>query len=629
MCGIAGIVGFRDDSLVEKMTDILAHRGPDDRGFHFEDHVSLGHRRLAIIDLKTGHQPMSNEDGSIWITYNGEIYNYLELRETLSSHGHIFKSSSDTEVIIHAYEQYGADCVKHFNGEFAFAIWDSNKKRIILARDRLGIRHLYYTNDGERLLFSSEIKSLLLYPNFKKEIDWKAIDYYLTFRFIPHEMCIFKNIKKLPPATVLIYENKGFSQYSYWHLPYPENSTKSDNQYYEEFYNLLDDAVQIRLRSDVPIGAYLSGGIDSSAISYLASKNLKNPLDTFLMTFNSDIDETTESNRVANFIGSNHHTLQIKPSDIELLSKIIWHFDEPIGDPIVIPLYLLAQATKKNVKVVLTGEGADEIMAGYIHYWMLKKLDNYNRTVPSWVTNYLVKPLINAIPHSQLNRFFPYPAALGTKGKQKLLDLLDETGRTETFITIASLFSLEEKKKLYHPDFFQHLQDHDLPKEVEERVSLENSSDFLNRLWRFDSSRWLPDNQMFKQDRAMMAFGLEGRMPFLDHRVVEHAFKIPQSFNLHNSQNKNLLRMSFNGKLPNEIVNRKKQAFYIPVEKCISGINQFMEDQLTSQKFIERGLFNVGYVNKLLKETDNSALLSYKQLMALVILENWFQIYVD
>ncbi len=632
MCGIAGFTGFRDNKLIRKMTEILAHRGPDESGYYLDDEASLGHRRLSIIDLETGRQPIHNEDKTLWIVFNGEIYNYLELREELLRLGHRFYTRSDTEVVVHSYEEWGRDCLKRFNGEFAFALWDKRKKELFLARDRLGIRPLYYTLLNGKLLFASEIKSILQHPEFKVELNFQAIDAYLTLRFIPRELSIFKGIEKLAPASYLVFKNGQAFTGKYWEIMPEINSGKSLSDYLEGFYDLLKDAVKLRLRSDVALGAHLSGGVDSSSVAYLAQKLSEGRLKTFVIAFGTDIDETKASRRVADFLGTEHYELYVKPEDFNLLPKIIWHFDEPLGDPIIIPLYLLARATREKVKVVLTGEGADEILGGYVHQVTLYYFDLYRRSFPSFFDRFILKTLIKITPLPILDRFFPYPASLGERGKERVLDFVScLRNQGESYLTLASLFSPRDKESLYTLEFSQLVKrEGSLKEEIESWLEKPAKASFLDRLLHYDISRWLPDNQNFKQDRVTMANALEARVPFLDHRLVEYSFTLPAYLKISRLENKILLRRTFEDKLPAEVAWRKKQPFFIPVEKCFKeGFDDFIRSILSPEAVKKRGYFKYSYIEKVLRELEGSALLYNKQLMALVILELWHQIFVD
>ena len=632
MCGICGFAGFRDDELLKRMMKVLAHRGPDDSGSYIDENVSLGHQRLSIIDLKTGQQPIHNEDKNLWIVFNGEIYNYLELREELIRKGHHFYTQTDTEVIIHAYEEYGKDCVKHFNGEFAFAIWDKNQKELFLARDRLGIRHLYFLFQNGRFLFASEIKALLEYEKFSPEINYQAIDVYLTLRFIPRELSLFKGVEKLEPATTLSLKDGKIRREKYWEIELKRDIFKREEDYIEGFYELLEDSVRLRLRSDVPLGAHLSGGVDSSSIAYLAKQLSNQQLKTFVIAFGTDIDETEQARQMASFLGTEHYELFLTPADFDLLPKIIWHFDEPLGDPIIIPLYLLAKATREKVKVVLTGEGADEILAGYVHQLTLYYTQLYRQIVPSFVNNLLVKSFIKFTPVSLLDRFFPYPASLGIKGREKLVSFLSSTDNLgRSYLSLASLFDESDKKELYTENFIQLVgQAYPLEEEINQWFAEKSEFNFLDRLLLFDLSRWLADNQNFKQDRVTMANALEARVPYLDHRLVEYCFTLPPKLKISRFENKILLRKTFTKRLPESVAWRKKQAFFIPVEKCFKkGFDDFVRSILSPDIVKKRGYFNYDYIEKILKGFEGSALIYNKQLMALVNLELWHQIFID
>ncbi len=632
MCGICGFFGLKDNELLKRMMRALAHRGPDDSGYYIDDFVSLGHQRLSIIDPQTGHQPIHNETETIWIVFNGEVYNYLELREELIKKGHRFYTRTDTEVVLHAYEEYGKDCVKHFNGEFAFAIWDKRSKELFLARDRLGIRHLYYIFRGGKLLFASEIKALLEYEKFSPEINYQAIDVYLTLRFIPHELSLFNGVEKLEPATTLSLKDGKIKKENYWQIELKKSSFNKEKDYIEGFYELLEDSVRLRLRSDVPLGAHLSGGVDSSSIAYLASKLSNQPLKTFIIAFGTDIDETRPARRMAGFLSTEHYELYLTPADFDLLPKIIWHFDEPLGDPIIIPLYLLAKATREKVKVVLTGEGADEILAGYVHQLTLYYAHLYRQIIPSFVNNLLIKPLVKFAPVSLLDRFFPYPASLGIKGKEKLVNFFSQNGNLgRSYLLLASLFDESDKKELYTEGFVRLVgQAYPLEEDINQWLGEKSEFSFLDRILLFDLSRWLADNQNFKQDRVTMANALEARVPYLDHRLVEYCFTLPSKLKISRFENKILLRKTFTKRLPDEVAWRKKQAFFIPVEKCFKkGFDDFIRSILNPDAVKKRGYFNYDYIEKILKGLEGSALIYNKQLMALVNLELWHQVFID
>lgn len=632
MCGICGFVGYPEEKdLLGTMLSTLVHRGPDDNGTYIQPGIALGHTRLSIIDLTTGHQPIHNEDNTLWIVFNGEIYNYLELREDLIKKGHRFYTQSDTEVIIHLYEEEGEDFVKHLNGEFAIALWDVPRQKLVLARDRLGIRPLYYYSKGELFLFGSEIKALIATGIVDKKLDYNALDRYITLRYVPGKDTLFRGLYKLPPASLLVYQETGFRISSYWRLDYhPKIAPPRELE--EEFYHLLEDSVRRRLMSEVPLGALLSGGLDSSTIVALMARHSHEPVRTFSIGFGTDIDELEEARAMANHLGCEHQELIVKKQDYQLLPKILWHMDEPLGDAIIIPTYILAEATARRVKVVLTGEGADEILGGYVHQLTMHLGHGYGRLVPEYI-QYLNLNLLKLLPLKILERLFPYPAKLGVKGKTKFLNYLSHLQKKGlAYLDLAGLFSPEEKQELFTPDFLDLLRNQEpLEKELDLYLNNPNiDTHFLNRVIELDLNHWLPNYTLFKQDRLTMAHSLEGRVPFLDHRLVEFCAHVPASLKLQGLTTKYLLRKAAERLLPEKTAWGKKKSFYIPTEKCFDEkFSNFLHEILDPSAIRKRGIFNWRYIERLLYPTRSLEFLDNKRLMTLLILELWFKIFID
>lgn len=630
MCGICGFVGLENRELIKKMTAILAHRGPDDFGFYFGKDVCLGHRRLSIIDLEKGHQPIFNEDKTMCVVYNGEIYNYLSIRHSLEQKGHRFYTNSDTEAIVHSYEESGEDCVKEFNGMFAFALWDSRKRKLLLARDRLGIKPLYYYTKDNKLYFASETKSLLL-TGVSEEIDFEALDSYLMLRYVPHERTMFKAISKLSPASVLTYQNSKPIIKKYWSLEYIKNNWK-ENDAIEKFHNLLEDSIKLRLMSDVPLGAYLSGGVDSSSIAYLMTRFVSGPIKTFSIGFGTDIDEVERAREISRFLGSEHTELFVEKGDFELLPQIVWNMDEPLGDSIVIPTYILSRETSKKVKVVLTGEGADEILAGYIHHRVMNYIDKYNRFTPHLLKK-TVTSLIRKTPLEFMEKFFLYPSKLGTKGKAKLIRYLQTQGSSlNSYIELVSLFSNEEKTFLYTKEAYQKIKEKraaDLNFDILFHDDKTNRG-FLDRIIDLDMRNWLPNYTLFKQDKLTMANSLEGRVPYLDYRLVEFCATTRDNFKFRGLSDKYILRKSASRILPDSVAKAKKKAFYFPIEKCFDEkFDLFVRDILNESTIKKRGVFNWDYITTLLAHIRGPELIDNKKIMALLILEIWFRTFID
>ena len=632
MCGICGFAGMRDRDLLRQMMAALHHRGPDEEGAFESDEVSLGHRRLSIIDLSTGTQPIYNEDRTIAVVFNGEIYNYLELRRDLEKKGHRFQTQSDTEVIVHSYEERGVDCLEDFNGEFALALWDLSNQVLFLARDRLGIRPLLYAHLGEHLVFASELHSLLCWEPAHGSLSVAGIEAYLSLRYAPASQTMINGVETLPPGCYLTYKNGRLSQKSYWQPHAAIIREHHPSEMISAFKDLFVDAVRLRMRSDVPVGAYLSGGIDSASIVACMQRRTPIPVQTFTIGgFGEGVDETTEAAAIARFIGTNHNELAVDPRQYELLPSIVAGMSRPIGDAIVLPTYLLAKATSGRVKVVLSGEGADEILAGYIHHLTLKNGHDIQRFTPDALMR-LASLLVARTPERLLDRLFPYSARLGKKGKKKLFEYLQaladhDVGRQ--YLHLACLFSESEKQNL--------LADGDYAGAAGEafvlgllRSSLTGDADFFNSLLRYDLTHWLTDYTLAKQDALSMANSLEARVPFLDHRLVEYSLALPGSMLIRGPSNKVILRRAMQGLLPVKTLKARKKAFFIPYETCFdAGFDDFMRDILLSRRCLERGIFNRSYLEKTLDRLRGNELVDSKQIMAIFILELWLRAYLD
>ncbi|HOX37731.1 MAG TPA: asparagine synthase (glutamine-hydrolyzing) [Candidatus Brocadiia bacterium] len=631
MCGICGFVGRRDPDLLKRMTDILAHRGPDDEGFRESDYASLGHRRLSIIDLATGRQPMPNEDGTIWTVFNGEIYNYRELRRQLEPKGHVFKTKSDTEAIVHAYEEWGTCCFEKFNGQWGIGIWDEPNRRLVLSRDRIGIRPVYYCRLPERFLFASELKSILECGDVPRDLDPAALNDYLSFRYVctPHSM--FKAARRLPPASFLVFEGGNLRIEPYWKLSPTPIDAKTPADCHAHYRELLQDSVAMRLIADVPLGAFLSGGIDSSSVVALMRKASNHPPRTFCIGFGTDIDETGKARRIAEFVGAEHSETVIGEESVESLEKIIWHLDEPLGDAIIMPIYFLAREARKQVKVVLTGEGADETMAGYVHQVAMNLGERFRRLMPGFMARGVVPAIIRGMPTALLNPFFPYPAALGRRGRDRLAAYFEAGDNHATaYLTLTTLFSPTEKRRLLAPEWHDSIAEAEAAVEAElsDALAARSPGDLVNRICDYDIKHWLQDNILFKQDRLSMAWGLEGRVPMLDHRIVEYCAGLPLKTKIRRMQGKQLLRGAMDGVLPPETVRAKKQAFYMPTEKVFgSAFEGYVRDILSEDAVRRRGILDPKAVGEITRRGGGGELLNNKQMMAILLLELWFRQY--
>jgi len=612
MCGICGILGMDDKNLVKKMNNIMSHRGPDDFGYYFDDKFGMGHRRLSIIDLSSGHQPIHNEDESIWIVYNGETYNYKDLKKDLLNKGHEFYTYSDTEVIIHAYEEYGEVFPTKLRGMFAIAIWDSNKKKLLLVRDRLGIKPLYYTINDGTLLFASEIKSILQYEKIERKVDISSLHNFLTYRYIPGSNTMFEGIKKLLPGNMIVCENGTIKISEFWDLNAKIVNVQSDEYYSKHLYRLLEESVRIRLMSDVPLGAYLSGGIDSSSVVGIMSTIMDQPVKTFSVGFGvgEPIDELSYARITAEYFGTEHHELTAKSSDVEkLLPKIIWHLDDPIVDPAILPTYLVSELARKYVKVVLTGEGADELFAGYEDYKIAMRNNHRISKLPQYLKN-LIPKFARIIPNYKIRE---YIKTISTESKDHIL--------------WGPLFNEKEKRKLYSEYFFSKTKNIN-SNNITSYYFQKSNMDLLNKLLYVDIKTWLPDDLLLKVDITTMANSIEARVPFLDHKLVEFSATIPYYLKLKNQTEKYILRKSVSNLLPKAILNRKKHGFSVPINTWIEKYLKDMISEIISRDAIhERGYFKHSTVQKIMQHATSP---KYShQLWSLLTLEFWHRIYID
>lgn len=577
MCGICGFT-YRDETLIKSMNDSISHRGPDDEGIYVSEGMSLGHRRLSIIDLSPlGHQPMSNEDKSLWIVFNGEIYNYEEIRQTLIDKGHTFRSHSDTETILNAYQEWGRDCLGRLRGMFAFAIWDSKKKELFIARDRLGVKPLYYVEKGGSLFFASEIKAFKETGIVENDLDYGAVNLYFTFRFTPGPQTVLKNVKKLEPGHFMVWKNGTTRIEKYWDVELSDSGSerRPTEEYVEEFLDIFREAVKLRLVSDVPVGAYLSGGLDSSFIVAIMAGLSERPVSTFSVGFPEGVDESPYAKIIAERFHADHHLLNVTSSAVDVIPDVIRHLDEPLADAATIPTYLMSEVTKREVTVVLSGEGSDEQLGGYDKYKALYYPYLFRNTYPK----FLFKAFSgHASGHPKTYRAMEY---LGNLNDPSL-----------AYTRFNSVFLPEEREELFLAA--------DLREEVSKgreleivRGYLDRKGDFLNRLLLLDLKTWLPDDLLLKNDKMTMAHAVEARNPFLDHKLVEFLIKVPGSLKLHWFREKYLLRRAMAGIVPEAILKRKKQGFSVPVHRWVNdGLKELVAD-LFSKKNID----GIGFIN--------------------------------
>ena len=622
MCGICGSVSYRQNRPVEeqeikKMLSCIVHRGPDDWGIYYKrPRVGLGMRRLSIIDLVTGKQPIHNETNSLQIVLNGEIYNFRELREDLEKKGHRFYTLSDTEVIVHLYEEYGVDCLAHLRGMFAFALWDTAKQSLFLARDRLGIKPLHYTTFDGKIIFASELKSILACQGINKQLDYPALDRYLSFEYIPAPQTIFKNIKKLLPGHYLIYDEAKLDIKKYWDIDFSERGNFSE----EEIVETLKESVNYRLVSDVPLGAFLSGGIDSSAVVALMSSLTKEPVKTFSIGFeDQSYNELKYARLVARQFKTDHHEFILKPDIPDLVKKLIDYLDEPLGDFSFIPVYLVSQMARQYVTVALSGDGGDELFAGYETY-LAQKSSGYYRRLPGVLRHRLIAPLLKMLP----------PASQ----KKGLMNYLRRFTAGETLPAhlqhIRWMIFLEEgaKKNLYSPDFQNELNTANSYQPWMDYFNLAGNTEPLDQQQYVDLKTYLPENILLKVDRMSMANSLEVRVPMLDHKLVELAAGIPSSLRLKGFSTKHIFKKAMGGILPPEIINRPKQGFSIPIKNWLKeDLKDLVLEVLSEAQIKKRGLFNYSYVQRLTQEHLEGRENHSHSLWALMIFNLWSEKY--
>lgn len=629
MCGIVGMAGIMSSSSVmEAMIGRIKHRGPDDDGYCQQGDLAIGMTRLAIVDISGGAQPMHSEDGRFSIVFNGEIYNHKELAEAYLKRGGVLKTRSDTEVILALYQAVGAACLSQLRGMFAIAIIDRLEKSIFLARDRVGIKPLYIWQAGSALLFGSEIKSLLASGQFRAEANYSAIADYLSLRYVPGPGTLFRNIRKLAPGHWLRWRDGTAEEHCYWQPTIREKREACDEQFQEEFDALLEESVGLHRMGDVPHGAYLSGGLDSSCIvSALAKRETQ--IKTFTVGFGWQGDELAQARDTAKRLSCEHHEIICHPEDLALLPKIVWHSDEPLGDPIVVPTYRLAQEASRHVKVVLSGEGADEILAGYLFHRAVSLANKYRRLVPDLLHRAIVGPMVRQMPVFLLNAGFNYPGYLGASGKQRLhyfLTLARSDDPAKLLRYFISLFNDNDKDALFTDAW------HDLMKQGQTGSwETDESGSVLDKTLHFQYADWLPDNILLRQDKMSMAHGLEARVPFLDHRLIEFMETVPDRLKLGLWHNKALLRKYAARHGLQKVSRRKKNTFYFPMEEYFASatFQALLNDTLSEAQVKKRGLFNYRAINSLIERMKQKDFLAAKQIFSLISLEFWFQIFID
>jgi len=629
MCGICGKLNFNKDEpvdpgLIRQMCQILSHRGPDDEGIYVQKNCGLGHRRLSIIDLTAaGHQPMCNEDGTIWIVFNGEIYNFLELRKSLAAKGHRFISSTDTETILHLYEEEGTDCLKKLRGMFAFAIYDEKNGRLFLARDRVGKKPLVYAVKDTSLIFASEIKAILLDPAIQREVDVTVLHHYLTYEYCPSPLSIFKGINKLPPAHFLIWEQGKVRIERYWDLRYREKLTlSSEEEYGERFKELFEESVRIRLMSDVPLGAFLSGGIDSSATVAFMSTLTSRPVKTFSIGFEEEeYNELPYARIAAERFKTDHHEFMVKPDAVEILPKLVYYYNEPFADSSAIPTYYVSKLTRKHVTVALNGDGGDESFAGYERY-IADRLAGYYQMVPALLREKIIRRIVEALPHAENRRNF------FRRLKRFVRGISEQPERR--YVRWICFFDNEMKDDIYSNEFRELNKGTDSVDLIVRWYGKADGKSFLDRTLFVDVMSYLPEDLLVKVDIASMANSLEARSPFLDHKLMEFAASLPSSLKLNGIVTKYLLKESLRGILPEEILQRKKMGFGVPIDCWFRGeLKEMAFDTLLSPAALQRGYFKKESIERLLNEHITLRADHSYRIWALLFLELWHRMFID
>jgi asparagine synthase (glutamine-hydrolysing) len=593
------------------MTASLTHRGPDANGIHIEEGVGLGHRRLSIIDLSpAGNQPMSNEDGTIWIVYNGEIYNFHELRTELESKGHRFKSHTDTEVILHLYEEKEARCVERLRGMFAFAIWDAGRQRLFLARDRLGQKPLFYALTGNAVTFASELKAILENNDVSRSLNPLALHQYLTYGYIAAPDTIFTNIKKLPPGHMLVKEKGRLAIEPYWQFHLRHKRDLSEEDYCHRLRGLLTEATKIRLVSDVPLGAFLSGGIDSSIVVALMAQLSNRAVKTFSIGFEEQsFNELGYARTVAQRFATEHHEFVVKPKALDILPKLVDHFGEPFADSSAIPTYYLSQMTRQHVTVALNGDAGDEGFAGYDRY-----LAEPMRKYVAWL--WLLRPVLALLPESTRKK--------DTIKRLKLFTKMLGLPREQAYALLMSIIDNGLKEKLYTDDFKNRVGAHDAYDYLVNTYRLTSTADFLDATLYVDTTTYLPNDLLVKVDITAMANSLEARSPFIDHHVLEFAAQIPSHLKLKGFTGKHILKKAFADVLPPRILKRKKAGFGMPVGSWFRNeLKRYAYEVLLDDSCIRRGYFKKDVLKTLLDEHTTGKRDHGHRIWALIMLELW------
>ncbi len=623
MCGICGIFntqgGSVDSQTLDSMNNAIRHRGPDGSGIFIKGAIGLGHRRLSIIDVGGGAQPISNEDDAIQLVFNGEIYNYIELREQLLKNGHRFKTKSDTEVIIHGYEQWGVDCVDRFNGIFAFALWDGTLRRLFIARDHLGVKPLYYAMVQGRLIFASEIKALLQDRQCPREVDIKALGDLFSYRYVPSPDTLFRGIKKLPPGHLLLARNSTLDIRRYWNRIPEINNVENEHQLMERYQVLFEDAMRLQIRSDVPVGLFLSSGVDSGAILTQMRRHISGPLHTFTIGF-SDGEKTNENadaRALAEKFGAIHHEMIVSPEDyLRYFKNYLWDIEEPVGNETAAAFHFVSRLASRNVKVVLTGQGVDEPWAGYHRHLGVKLSTLYSR-LPEVVTN-TVRRVVNKLPRNERLK--------------RGVASLDEPDMLSRFAKIYTFFDIDMKNKLFKSSTKEQLgyDGHETGEALRHFYNEVSQLDPVSRMLYIDTRTGLPDDLLMVNDKTSMANSLEARVPFLDYRLVEFVETIPSNLKIKGLNGKYLHKKAAEKWLPKSVVYRKKKGFANPIDQWLRGsMSTFVNECLFSGNSAVQKYFDIPYIKRMvaLHEANREDYLFHIYL--LISFELWHRQFID
>ena len=636
MCGICGKLSFSpptpiNEGLLHQMSESIRHRGPDDSGYYLNRNIGLGMRRLSIIGLKTGHQPISNENESAWVVSNGEIYNFVDLRHTLEAKNHRFRTNTDTEVIVHLYEDFGEDCVQKLRGMFAFALWDEIEQKLFLARDRIGQKPLYYAIVDGSLIFGSEIKAILQDPKINRCIDRKALDEYLTYGFIPSPKTIFKGINKLPPAHYLTCKDGKIKIKRYWDVKYNSEENMGEAFYTQRLTEILHESVKLRLVSDVPLGAFLSGGVDSSLIVAMMSSMSEQPIKTFAIGYKEhSFNELRYARIVAERFGTDHQEFEVECEVESLLPKLVWHLDEPFADSSIIPTYYVSKMARQHVTVALSGEAGDEVFGGYRRY-KARRMAWYYNSLPRWVREKIVANLVEYLPESaayygtsivkKLKRFVDYAAVVSQDPRTSWQPLFTNEAKAMLY-NHNSKINIRDYNSKFLYDYFNAFENYSGPNRTAQ-------DEVTQMLW-VDLMTTLPEQMLNRVDRMSMAVSLEARAPLLDHKLIEFMATVPTDLKLRGLTSKYILKKSVEHLLPKEILHRSKQGFAMPMASWIKNeLRSYIGDYLLSETSRSRDYFDQAYIEQIISDHQKGKYDYNRQIWALLNFEVWHRTFLN